>query len=77
MSNELRFWGFSLTFGLALRRRFRGTAEEAQQMAQKYANERQYAIDYWDEADRSHRPGQRAESLVTVEPSIQAPIELH
>lgn len=65
---ELKFWGFAEALGPALRRRFRGTKQQAKELAQQLANQRVADVDYWDEEDQSARPGKPAKSLRTVKP---------
>jgi hypothetical protein len=65
---ELKYWGFAETLGPVLRRRFRGTEQQAQEQAQQFANQRAADVDYWDEADKSARPGSPAVTLRTVNP---------
>lgn len=61
-------WGFAVALGPVIRRRFRGTASEAELRAQADANAINEAVDYWDEADQSFEDGKAARSLKTVEP---------
>jgi hypothetical protein len=68
-THELQYWGFSEALGPVLRRRFRGTAEKAAELAQKFADERCVPVDYWDEADKTAAPARPADSLRTVQPS--------
>lgn len=67
-TQELKYWGFSEALGPVLRRRFRGTEEQAIEIAQQFANQRVADVDYWDEADKSAKPGAPALSLRTVNP---------
>lgn len=54
--------------GPVLRRNFRGTEEQAAEIAKRFANERVVDVDYWDESDKSAKPGIKAVSLRTVSP---------
>ena len=65
---DIKHWGFSEVLGPVLRRNFRGTEEQAIAIAQRFANERVVDVDYWDESDKSAKPGVRAVSLRTINP---------
>lgn len=69
----MKTYGFADSRGNELTRGYQGHEDQARALAQKFADERDEPIDYWDESDVSGREGEGelSESLVTVYPAQQ------